>query len=105
MSLYLDATGGDVSKIPDQPKRVLYYALALPGKPRDASPLPILEMLSNDHSVPPITFWLMKFALHLTKYTHVPIHQVETDYSWALIQSVMLAFNKEHIISIPQQSL
>ncbi len=99
MALYLDATGGVVSKIPDQPKRVLYYAIVLPGKNGDASPLPVCEMLSNDHTAPPITFWLMQFTLHLSKYTQINIHQVETDYSWALIQSVMLAFNKEHISS------
>lgn len=29
-SLYLGATGGIVSKIPNQDKRVLYYALVLP---------------------------------------------------------------------------
>ncbi|XP_057186027.1 uncharacterized protein LOC130551974 isoform X2 [Triplophysa rosa] len=99
LSLYLDATGGVVSKIPDQPKCVLYYALILSGKGQNTPPLPVCEMLSNDHSIPPITFWLMQFALHLTKYTHLTINKVETDYSWALIQSVMLAFNKEHIIS------
>lgn len=99
VSLYLDATGGVVSKIPDQPKCVLYYALILPGNGPNTPPLPVCEMLSNDHSIPPITFWLMQFALHLTKYTHLTIHKVETDYSWALIQSVMLALNKEHIIS------
>lgn len=99
VSLYLDATGGVVSKIPDQPKCVLYYALALPGKGKNTPPLPVCEMLSSDHSIPPISFWLMQFALHLTKYTHLTVHKVETDYSWALIQSVMLAFNKEHIIS------
>ncbi|KAA0724108.1 hypothetical protein E1301_Tti019644 [Triplophysa tibetana] len=99
VSLYLDATGGVVSKIPDQTKCVLYYALILSGKGPHTPPLPVCEMLSNDHSIPPITFWLMQFALHLTKYTHLTINKVETDYSWALIQSVMLAFNKEHIIS------
>ncbi|KAG1959341.1 hypothetical protein F2P79_007101 [Pimephales promelas] len=99
VSLSLDVAGGVVSKIPEQPKRVLYYALALPGKARDAPPLPVCEMLSNDHSVPPITFWLSEFTFHLSKYTQGKVHQVETDYSWALIQSVMLAFNKEHISS------
>ncbi|XDV31399.1 hypothetical protein PO909_034096 [Leuciscus waleckii] len=43
VSLYLDATGGVVSEIPGQPKRVLYYALALPGNSRDAPPLPTIE--------------------------------------------------------------
>ncbi len=71
----------------------------MPLEDGDAPPLPVCEMLSNDHTVPPITFWLMQFTLHLSKYTQIKIHQVETDYSWALIQSVMLAFNKEHISS------
>lgn len=81
VALYLDATGGVVSKIPEQAKCVLYYAVVLPGNDRDAPPLPICEMLSNDHSVPPISFWLMQFTLHLSKYTQIKIHQVETDYS------------------------
>ncbi|KAL0149037.1 hypothetical protein M9458_055652, partial [Cirrhinus mrigala] len=97
VSLYLDATGGVVSKIADQPKRILYYSLTLPGKGRDTPPLPICEMLSNEHSVPPITYWLMQFILHLSKYTQIHIHQVETDYSWALMQSVLLGFNREDI--------
>jgi len=41
----------------------------------------------------------MQFTLHLSKYTQVKVHKVETDYSWALMQSVMLAFNKEKISS------
>ncbi len=67
VALYLDATGGVVSKIPDQPKRVLYYAIFLPGKDGDAPPLPVCEMLSNDHKV-------MQFTLHLSKYTQIKIH-------------------------------
>ncbi|KAI2645148.1 ORF V: Enzymatic polyprotein [Labeo rohita] len=38
VSLYLDATGGVVSKIADQPKRILYYSLTLPGKGWDTPP-------------------------------------------------------------------
>ncbi|KAG9260553.1 hypothetical protein AMEX_G256 [Astyanax mexicanus] len=99
VTLYLDATGGVVSKIPNQAKRVLYYSLTLAGKGRDAPPVPVCEMLTNEHSVPPITFWLMKFTLDLAKYTQIRVRQVETDFSWALIQSALLAFNKEHILS------
>ncbi len=104
VSLYLDATGGVVSKIADQPKQILYYSLTLPGRGWDAPPLPICEMLSNEHSVPPITYWLMQFTLHLSKYTQMHIHQVETDYSWALMQSALLAFNREHITSYLEQA-
>ncbi|XP_048017998.1 uncharacterized protein LOC125249699 [Megalobrama amblycephala] len=96
--LYLDATGGVVSKIPEQPNPVLYYALTLPGNAgRDAPPLPICELLSNDDTECSITYCLMQFTFDLSKYTQIKIHQVETDYSWALIKSVMLAFNNEHI--------
>ncbi len=43
----------------------------------------------------------MAHAIYIAfvKIHTIKIHQVETDYSWALIQSVMLAFNKEHISS------
>ncbi|XP_051722783.1 uncharacterized protein LOC127497967 [Ctenopharyngodon idella] len=81
VTLYLDATGSVISKIT--------------GKGRDAPPLPVCEMISSEHSVPPITFWLMQFLLKMSKYTSQQIHQVETNYSWALMQGVILAFNKE----------
>ena len=54
VSLYLDATGGVVSKPPEDKRRVLYYAMALPGHGQDAPPLPVTEMISNEHSVPPL---------------------------------------------------
>ncbi len=62
VSLYLDATGGVVSKIADQPKLILYYSLTLPGRGRDAPPLPICEMLSNEHSV--TMYLLPKYPPH-----------------------------------------
>ncbi|KAL0176938.1 hypothetical protein M9458_029268, partial [Cirrhinus mrigala] len=99
VTLYLDATGSVVSKIPEQKKRVLYYALVLAGQGHGTPPLPIAEMLSNDHTVPSVSFWLMKFVHNLSKYTTLTIRYLETDYSWALIQAALLAFNKESILS------
>ncbi|KAK0149790.1 hypothetical protein N1851_009446 [Merluccius polli] len=61
VKLYLDATGSVVSKIPDQKKRVLYYALVLAGHGRGAPPLPVAEMLTNNHTVPSISHWLLQF--------------------------------------------
>ncbi|KAL0199292.1 hypothetical protein M9458_007832, partial [Cirrhinus mrigala] len=52
-------------------------------------------MIASEHSIPPISFWLMQFLLKLSKYTNQHIHKVETDYSWAMMQAVLLAFNKE----------
>jgi len=95
VTLYLDATGTVVSKIAEQKKIVLYYALILAGQGHGAPPLPVAEMLSNDHIVPSISFWLMQFVYNLSKFTTLTIKYVETDYSWALIQAVLLAFNRE----------
>lgn len=96
-SLYLDATGGIVSKIPSQDKRVLYYALVLPGDGFNKPPLPVSELLTNEHNVPNISSWLLKFVHSVCKLTSVKIHHIETDFSWALIQSVLLSFNKENV--------
>lgn len=88
VSLYLDATGGGVVSKPPEDKRRIFFALA---------PLPVTEMISSEHSVPPLTFWLMQFLIKLSRYTSFRVHKVETDYSWALIQAVPLAFNKKSI--------
>lgn len=86
LTLHLDATGSVTSKIPGQSKRILYYALVLPGGGTNAPPLPVCEMLTNEHSIPTITFWLMQFLRKLSQQTKLKIHQIETDFSWALIQ-------------------
>lgn len=93
-TLYLDATGSVISNVPNQKKRILYYALTLPGRGRDGPPLPVREMISSEHSVPPIAFWLMQFLLKLSTYTTVQIHCVEMNYSWSVMQAVLLSRNQ-----------
>ncbi len=97
VTLHLDATGGVVSRIPSQTKRVLYYSINLPGHGKDKPPLPVSEMITNDHTIPNVSFWLHQTVTKIRKLTVYNIHQVETDYSWALIQSVLLSFNKQDI--------
>jgi len=82
---------------PSQAKRVLYYSINLPGHGKDKPPLPVSEMVTNDHTIPNITFWLHQMVTKLRKLTIYNIHRVETDYSWALIQSVLSSFNKQDI--------
>lgn len=55
------------------------------------------EILRNEHRIPPLAFWLMQFQLKLSKYTRVRVQKVETDYIWALMQVVVLAFNRHNI--------
>ncbi len=96
-TLYLDATRGIVSKIPNQAKKVLYYALVLPRDGSSKPPLPVTEMLTNKHNVPNISSWLLKFVHSVSKLTSVRVHRIEIDFSWALIQSVLVSFNKENV--------
>lgn len=98
VTLHLDATGSVISRITSQPKRVLYYALVLPGMGKNMPPLPVSELVSNQHSIPTLTYWLMETLRALGQITSCHIHQVETDFSWGLISSVLLAFNKESIL-------
>lgn len=96
-TLHLDATGGVVSWIPNQPKRVLYYSINLPGHGQDTPPLPVSEMITNDHTIPNVSFWLHRTIIKIRKLTVYNIYQVETDYRWALIHNALLSFSKQAI--------
>lgn len=77
-------------------KKVL-YVLVLPAMDKDKPPLPITELITSSHSIPSISHRLMEFKRKLSYTTKRRIRQVETDYSWTLINSVLLSFNKENI--------
>jgi len=53
--------------------------------------------LTNEHNVPNISSCLLKFVHNVCKLTSVKVHHIETDFSWALIQSVLFSFNKENV--------
>lgn len=77
--------------------RVLYYALVLPGMGKDSPPLPVTELLTNSHSAPPISHWLLEFKRNISMKTKRNIARVETHHSWALMNSTVLAFNRENM--------
>ena len=52
------------------------------------SPVPVAEMISSDHGTAEITHFLNKWDKDLR------IDQIEMDYSWAIMHSTCLAFNK-----------
>lgn len=96
--LHLDATGSIVNKIPNQTKRVFYYALVLR---KDGCPtIPVAEMITNSNTTVTITLFLGKIkeaATTLFNRAILPV-RVEVDFSWAIINSILLIFNAESII-------
>ncbi|KAF3843861.1 hypothetical protein F7725_002710 [Dissostichus mawsoni] len=47
--------------------------------------------------IPPLAYWLLQFLHTLGKYTTHRVNQIETDFSWALMQATLLAFNRESV--------
>ena len=97
-TLHLDATGNVCSKIhnlPDSDKRILYYALILPGDKKEP-PVPVTELISNSHNVPTICTWLQVF-LHAVKSSYYSQNlsgvTMVVDFSWAEILACLQAFN------------
>lgn len=91
---YLDATGSIIANPPNVKKQIYYYALVLPGSYR-YGPLPLLEFISEVHSVPYISRPLSVFNHSIQQMTsrNLVIDKIETDFSLALIQAALKAFN------------
>lgn len=58
----------------------------------------LLKWSPMDHTMANLSFWLMKFLTKVRNITAIKVNQVDTDYSWALMQGVLLAFNKQDIL-------
>ena len=99
--LYLDATGSLISKPPSCLNKIFYYALTLQHPEYSTSPIPVAEMISSDHSTAEISHFLNKWCLNakLVISRDLKIGQVEIDYSWAMIHSTCLAFNKISVLN------
>ena len=102
--LNLDATGSLISKPPCCSNKIFYYALTIQHPEFSTSPIPLAEMISSDHSTAEISHFLNKWCLSvkLFKNTDLKVKKVEIDFSWALIHSTCLAFNKFTILSYLQ---
>ena len=77
-------------------KLIYYYAITLQHPVYCTSPLPVAEMISSDHGTAEITHFLNKWVLTCKAILHkgLNIDQIEMDYSWAIMHSTCLAFNK-----------
>ena len=95
---YIDATGTIVRNHND--KRVLYYAVVLRHPVQGNPPLPVAEMVTNDHTAPNIRTFLERFKRNEAKIFNgrqaMP-RQVNTDYSKAIILAVLREFNNESL--------
>ena len=98
--LHLDATGSIVRKPEFCTKPIFYYALTLKHPDYKISPIPVAEMISSDQGTAEITHFLNKWYLNskLVLHKEVVISRVEMDYSWAMIHSTCIAFNKMNIL-------
>lgn len=59
--------------------------LTLAYEETDAPPLPLCEMLSSEHFITQIIFWLIQFLPRLLKYTSTIIHWIKTDHNWVIM--------------------
>ena len=102
--LHLDATGGIIQNkgLHPQNKRVFYYALVVAGCPDEGiSSMPLSEHMTNNHTAPNLTFWLLDFLLQMYNFkgTKYLPSVIVTDFSWALLNASCLAFNGEKLIN------
>ena len=93
--LNIDVTGSIIRRPPICKKSIYYYALTPQHPVYCSSPLPVAEMISSDHGTAE-THFLNKWVLTCKAILHkgLKIDQIEMDYSWAIMHSTCLAFNK-----------
>lgn len=94
---FIDATGSVVRKMPNS-KRILYYELSLNNPVKGGPSLPVASMLTEDHAVPNIKYFLEKFN-HAEKviYGYRTVSKpsvINCDFSMAMIISIIESFNK-----------
>ena len=99
VNLYLDATGSVVRKVSQDRNKVFYYAVVVQLKDVQEPPLPIAEMITDDHSALSVTRFLGKFRHSCIKITGQTLQpdKIETDFSWPLITASLLVYNQENI--------
>jgi hypothetical protein len=92
--LHIDATGSVVTMVNDQPKPLYYCALLSTA---NQSALPAFEFITCDNSATAIQSHFEVFNRHVRIVNNgKPVFPpcVVTDFSWALINSCLTAFNR-----------
>lgn len=104
--LHLDATGSVVQKIKGQNKPVFYYALVMKDTSSVKSPIiPVAELITNSNTTVNITHFLGRVkeaSIRLGSRSVRPV-RIEVDFSWPLINSILLVFNAENMVKYLQK--
>jgi hypothetical protein len=105
--VFLDATGFKVKKVLSRPsKKIIYYSLVLEHPSAGQAPIAVAELISAEHDVDSISFFISKF-LRDVRYvcaTNIPVLTLEIDNSMALILSILKAFNCEDMSAFLRRS-
>ena len=92
LDIYIDATGSILQNIKGQ-KRPYLYSIVIKPYPRIPS-VSIADMVTTQHTIPRIELFLGTFKREvLVGWKKLKVRKVETDYSFALMQSVLKTFN------------
>lgn len=94
---HLDATGSVIRWEKDSPP-VYYYALVQAMNQKGMPALPLLEFLSNRHSIAQLETAFNFWWSPIKKFCLKP-HFIVVDFSWALIHSALAIFANETIDS------
>ena len=97
---FLDATGSIVRKT-ERGAKMLYYEMALAHPKKPNMSLPVAMMVTEKQSEPYVTHFLRQFR-HSEKSLkgHSSVKQpmqINTDWSWVMINSVLEVFNHENL--------
>lgn len=98
--LHLDATGSVVRKIAGQNKPIFYYALVLKDTSCKSPIIPVAELITNSNTTVNITYFLgrVKEACIKMGCRLVQPVRIEVDFSWPLINSILLVFGSENMV-------
>ena len=92
--LFFDATGSVMVEVKNQ-KKVFLYSLVCHDKTHGTI-IPIADFISSAHDTITIGKYLLTIKSHLDLNNNVPV--VVTDFSWALMNAVLLIFNSCNIL-------
>jgi len=96
--VHIDATGGLLKRISEQNQTLLYAVIFKDGTD-SINTIPLAHALLTDHTVPSITFFLHSLIYEIEQFKNKKILPsfFVVDFSAALINSILIAFNQENI--------